>query len=315
MFLGALGSDTAGSVRLPAAYCGITGLKQTYGLVSKDGLIPLSSSLDYIGPMARSAADTALMLQAMAGYDETDSTSIDVPPLDFSASIGTSLAGLRVGVERKSHFSGDDVDPALSETFERAVETFEKAGASVREVALPYYREVVDAVLITILGDAMAYHNRLLREQWSAYQRATRMGFASGILFTAGDYVQAQKVRRAARGLVMSMFDDVDIMIMPTTSTAAWPVASDSDIEQIEVARVMASIYTCYWNPIGNPVISVPMGFNASGLPLGLQIAGRPFEDATVIAAADAYQRSTDWHLRIAPIAAALKAGEDVSNA
>lgn len=302
MFLGALGSDTAGSVRMPAAYCGITGLKQTYGLVSNDGLIPLSPSLDYIGPMARSAADTALILQAIAGWDESDPTSLDVGDMDFSAAVGQPLSGLRIGVERKHHFSGDDVDPTLADRFDEAVEVLQAAGASVREVELPYYSEVVDAVFITILGDAMAYHRELLREQWDAYQRATRVGFAGGIFFTAGDYAQAQKVRRAARRLVMKIFRDIDLMVMPTTATAPWQVSSESDVEQIEVARVMASIYTCYWNPIGNPVISVPMGFNGDGLPLGLQIAGRPLEEATVIGAADAFQRVTDWHLRVAPI-------------
>lgn len=303
MFLGALGTDTGGSVRLPASYCGITGLKQTYGLVSLDGVIPLSTSLDHVGPMARSAADVAALLQVMAGYDASDPTSADVPIGDFSAELGRSLRGLRVGVERGNHFTGPDVDPELREVFEVAVGEFERAGATVTEVELPYYREIVDGTVITFLADAMAYHRRLLAEQWHRYQRNTRLGFAGGVVFSAADLVQATKVRRAVRRMVLQMFDDVDIMLMPTTATAPWPVLSDSEIEQIQVERVIASIYTAYWNAMGNPAVSVPMGFNSSGLPFGLQIAGRPFEDATVIGVADGYQRLTDWHLRVAPCA------------
>ncbi len=302
MFLGALGTDTAGSVRLPSAYCGITGHKPTFGLVSQDGMIPLSLSLDAIGPMTRSAADAGLVLQAIAGHDPRDPHSVDVAIGDRLSPAGISLRGLRVGVERRNHFSSPDTDPALEPSFDVAVGVLQEAGAVVSEVALPYYDEVVGGVLVQILADVMAYHRALLQEQWSSYQRATRLGFAGGLLFTAGDLAQVQKVRRAVRRLVHAIFGEVDVIVTPTTASAAWPVATDSDAEQIEVARVMASIYTCYWNAIGSPAVSIPMGFGRAGLPLGLQVIGRPFEDTLVLGVADAYQRSTDWHLRVPPL-------------
>jgi aspartyl-tRNA(Asn)/glutamyl-tRNA(Gln) amidotransferase subunit A len=202
-----------------------------------------------------------------------------------------------IGVERASHLSHPDLDPGVERAFEAAVAELEAAGAVVREVELPYYGELVDANMVTLLCDALAYHHESLRSQWHAYQRTTRLAYASAVLFSAAEYVRVQQVRRTVRRLVARIFDDVDAIVCPTAATPAPEAGRD-----IEVAKVMASIFTAYWSCTGHPAISVPMGFS-HGLPVGLQVVGRPFDEQTVIAVADVYQQRTDWHRRTPPIA------------
>lgn len=299
MFLGALGTDTAGSIRIPAAYCGITGLKGTYGLVSTSGVMPLGPSLDAVGPMTRTAADAAVMLEVMAGFDPLDPASSDVGVAGFSADLGKSLDGLRIGVERKHHLYGDQVDPELPAIFEDAVRELERAGASVREVEIPYYREITDSVLLTMFSEGLACHHRALRDQWGRFGQSARLAFAAGAFFSAQEYVIAQKVRRMGRRIIASLFEDVDVIVCPTTATTA------PRIEDLDLSRMIATLFTNLWSGVGSPTISVPMGFGSDGLPFGLQIAGRAFEDALVLRVADAYQRATDWHLRTPALVAA----------
>jgi aspartyl-tRNA(Asn)/glutamyl-tRNA(Gln) amidotransferase subunit A len=293
MMLGALGTDTAGSVRLPASYCGVTGLKPTFGRVSKTGVIPLGASLDCIGPLVHSAADAALVLQAMAGPDAADTSAVNAPCPDFSQGIGRSLTGLRIGVERKNHLYGPLVDPQLPACFEEAVKALEDAGAVVREIEIPHYQQICDAIMITIYCESLAYHQRHLREQWSRYAQPTRMGIVSGALFSGADYVAAQKVRRAARRAVDRLFDDVDLICSPSTTSVA------PRFEGLDLVKLVDTLRTPIWSGLGNPAISVPMGFDAAGLPFGLQLAGRPFDEAGVLHAADGFQALTDWHRRV----------------
>lgn len=296
MFLGALGTDTGGSVRLPAAYCGISGLKQTYGLVPKSDVIPCGTSLDVVGPLARSAADTAAMLQVIAGHDPADPTSVDVALPDLAEELTGSIRGLRVGIDRRNHLYGDLVEAEMPERFEEAVATLVELGADVRDVELPHYSQLVGATLVTMFTEALAYHRNALREQWKAFGLPARLALASNTFFSADDYITVQKVRRTGRRLVARMFEDVDVIVCPSTATVA-PL-----VEGFDLAGLNSTLFTIFWSGLGNPVISVPMGFNHLGLPFGLQMAGRPFEEATVLRAADAYQRATDWHLRRVPL-------------
>lgn len=292
MFPGALGTDTAGSIRIPAAYCGITGFKGTYGLVSNWGTMPLAPSLDVVGPMARSAADVALILRAIAGFDPRDPASRRVGVRGLSLEPARSLAGVRIGVERHNHVYGEFAGADMVHCFEDAVDELGRAGAVVREVEIPHYREVTDSVLLTMFCEGLACHHRALREQWGRFGRSARVALAGATAVRAHEYVSAQKVRRLGRRLISELFENVDVIVCPTTATAA------PAIEGLDLGAMIRTLFTNLWSGVGGPAISVPMGFDDRGLPLGLQIAGPAFGDALVLRVADAYQRATDWHLR-----------------
>jgi aspartyl-tRNA(Asn)/glutamyl-tRNA(Gln) amidotransferase subunit A len=296
MVLGALGTDTGGSIRIPAAYCGITGLMPTFGRVPKSGCVPLGYSLDHIGPMVRTARDAALMLAVLAGPDFSDPATVDEPVADYVGALTGDLAGLRIGVQRLDRFAGDTEDPALPNLFSAAAQTLSAAGADVVDVELPLYAEMAAACFLILVAEAAAYHQPDLQSRWSDYGPGTRRMFALAFSLSAADYVQAQRARRVGQRELATLFTDVDLVVTPTTSA----VASRIDSLDTAMSEGMRAIHTLYWDTTGNPVISVPMGFGRDGLPLGLQIAGRPFDEATVLRAADAFQCRTDWH-RAAP--------------
>lgn len=299
MVLGALGTDTGGSIRIPAAFCGITGLMPTFGRVPKSGCVPLGYSLDHIGPMARSAADCAAMLSVLAGADPSDPTTVERPVPDYAAALDGDLTGVRIGVDRLAGVGGAAVDPAVAPALDAAVEALAQRGADVVEVVLPHHAEMVAADLITMISEAFTYHLPDLRTRWTDFFRATRSLVGTGAFYTAADYVQAQRARRVAQQALAELYTRVDLVVTPTASVGALPIEGISDIVQ---DSAFAAIHTPYWDSTGNPVISAPMGFTADGLPLSLQVAGRPFEEATVLRAADAYQRATDWHLQVPPV-------------
>lgn len=293
-FLGGLGTDTGGSIRLPAAFCGISGLKATYGRVPKSGCVPLGYSLDHIGPMARSAADCALMLGALAGYDASDPTAADEPIADYLIGLTGDLSGLTIGVDGLKRAWPDRTED-VDVLFAAAVAELEQRGAKVVDVELPWYDAVTAANRITSRSEALAYHLPDLQSRWGDYFEATRQGVGSGAFFTGADYVQAQRVRRAGQKAVGELFAVVDLVVTPTSSAPAPKIA-----ELASHPTWMGASHTGYWNALGNPALAVPMGFTAAqGLPLSLQIIGRPFEEAAVLRAGDAYQQATDWHLRV----------------
>ncbi|MEO3828862.1 amidase [Actinomadura sp. B10D3] len=298
-FLGGVGTDTAGSCRNPAAMCGVTGLKPTYGRVPKTLAVPLSRSFDHVGPLARSARDCALLLQAMAGFEPSDPRSRDVPVPDYTAALDGGLEGLRIGVEREHHTRVDGVDPSAVERFERALDVLEGNGATVTEITIPYVDEVRSATAVAYFSEAFAYHRANLRRRWSDYGRDARLIIGSAALYSAADHVQAGRVIAAARRRADDLFRSVDLVVTPTVGAGA------PDVDGLDFVKLLAlPIFTPIWNALRNPVISVPTGFTASGLPVGMQIIGRRWEETTVLRAADAYQQRTDWHLRVPPIAA-----------
>lgn len=294
LFLGGLGTDTGGSVRLPASWCGISGLKQTFGRVPKSGCVPLGFSYDNIGPMTRSARDCASMLAVMAGHDERDACSVDVPVDDYVAALTGDLTGVRIGVDLSAHHRPSS-DPEVEALTRAAVAVLAAAGATVVEVSLPLFDELSTATMSGLCAEALAYHRQDMQARWQDYGAPTRMAIALAVMTTAADFVQAQRVRRAGVKAVAELMTTVDLVVNPTCLIAA-PTIAD-----LSFGMLIDSILTPYWNATGNPAISIPMGQTSTGLPVGLQIAGRPFEEGMVLRAADAFQCGTSHHLTEAP--------------
>jgi len=289
LMLGGLGSDTGGSIRIPSALCGISGLKPTFGLVPKSSVVPLAHSLDTVGPMARTARDCAAILQAIAGASPDDPTSCDRPVPDYARALTGDIAGLRIGVERRHHAGVPGFDPACRDRFEDAVAAFERAGATVVEVELEGYPLVATAALVTTAAESFAYHRGDLRTRFADYGRAARQTLSMGALYGSADYVQAQKARAFGLDALRRALGACDVLLTPTIGLPA-PRLSD------DFWAMMQWTYTPAWNLLGVPAMSIPMGPIGGGMPSGLQIVGGHFDDATVLRVADAYQRLTDWH-------------------
>ncbi|MFD9904391.1 amidase [Streptomyces sp. NPDC059063] len=292
MFLAGLGSDTGGSIRMPAAFCGATGLLPTFGLVPGAGCVPLGYSLDRVGPLARTARDCSAVLHVIAGTPEGGPSRFSEPLF------GGDLDGTRVGVVRERHFPADG-DPAVPGAFDAAVSVLTGLGAAPVEVTLPYWHELITVLFVTAAGEGLAHHRAALSRHWDDYGVATRGFLATGALVSAADYVQAQRVRRVAQRAVDALFAEVDVIVCPTASIGAPPFDALADAAgQQDHAGVFGQVHTPYWSPLANPVLAVPMGRTATGLPLSLQIAGPVAGDATVLRVGDAFQRHTDWHRR-----------------
>lgn len=299
--LGGLGTDTGGSVRLPASFNGISGHKPTFGLVPKSGCVPLGMSYDHIGPMARSAWDCAAMLSVMAGADPSDRTTVERPPVDYVARIDQyperRFEGLTVGIVANDEI-GDGSAEATMAVFDEAVAAIAAAGAEVKRVDVPLYGELATGAFLGLQAESFAWHRDRLAERWDDYGRPTRLTIVQGALISAGDIVQIERVRQVARRQALAMLDaqGVDVLLSPTTGYGATPFTGGG-VEALSIR----SLHTPAWNSTGWPALSVPMGFDPDGLPLGLQVIGRPFADDLVLGVGHAYQQLTDWHLRQAP--------------
>jgi aspartyl-tRNA(Asn)/glutamyl-tRNA(Gln) amidotransferase subunit A len=303
LFLAGIGTDTGGSIRIPAAFCGVSGLMPTFGRVPKSGCVPLGFTLDHIGPLARSAWDCAAMLQVLAGYDPSDPNSVDRPVPDYFATIDDGVAGLRIGVMREHHFP-EGSDPATAECFDAALATLETQGAVLVDVSIPYYLEVCAAMMITASAEIGAYHYPDMCARWGDYFAATRLTLGRGALSSGADYVQAQRVRRVGQHALAAMFADVDVIATPTASTGATSYAEIFDPGADPMA-LFEKVFTPYWDAVGNPAFVVPMGFTDGGLPLSLQLGGRPFDESTLLRVGHAYQSATDFHLQVPELASA----------
>jgi aspartyl-tRNA(Asn)/glutamyl-tRNA(Gln) amidotransferase subunit A len=299
LFYGGLGTDTGGSIRCPAAFCGISGHKPTFGLVPKSGCTPLGYTYDHIGPMARSAQDCALMLAVMAGYDASDPMCSPrglVEPLGFEP---PPLGGMRIGVDRSIE-ARFHVDPAIAGCLDDALASLADAGADIVDVAIPYYEALTAATSVGFLSEGCAYHAADLQSRWAEYGRPTRLTLARGAFISSGDYAQAQRVRRVGSAAMSALFETCDVVVTPTAGVGALT------LDGLDFESVMDSVFTPVWNAVGYPAISVPMGFTAGGLPLGMQIAAGPFCDATALNVGMAYQAQTTWHLREQPAVPSL---------
>ena len=299
MGYGSIGSDTGGSIRLPAAYCGIVGLKPTYGRVSRHGGIPVSWSADHFGPMTRTAGDAAALLGAIAGEDPRDPTSGRVPVPDYVAGLDGGLAGKRVGIS--DLYLRHHVDPTVLAMVEQAIATLERLGATIEEISLPPPPEAVAALLAILMPEATVYHLPWLREQSESYSSAVRERLELGAVTPAVSYIQAQQVRRRIIDEFLTAMEPVDLLITPTGPTAATLLEGDLITGDEADPQVLAAlIHFCGpFNLTGFPAVSVPCGFTASGLPIGMQLIGKPWEEGPLLAAAHAYEQVTDWHRRV----------------
>jgi aspartyl-tRNA(Asn)/glutamyl-tRNA(Gln) amidotransferase subunit A len=298
MFLGGLGTDTGGSIRIPAANCGITGLKATFGRVPKDGCAPLGFSLDHIGPMARSAYDCAVMLNVMAGHGPDDHAVADEPVTDYTAGLTGDLTGMRIGIDRlERKYTDLSAKAELAASFDALEGVLTARGATVVPVTLPFHDEVSTASLILMITEAFAYHRNDLRDQWDNYSRGLRDCIAMAPFYSAADVIQAQRIRRVGVKAIAALLKEVDVIVSPTTTAGAL------DFDQVyNMWDGPATVnLTGYWNGTGNPSMSVPFGYTDAGLPLGVEITGAAFDEATVLKVGHAFQRSTDYHLRQAP--------------
>jgi aspartyl-tRNA(Asn)/glutamyl-tRNA(Gln) amidotransferase subunit A len=301
----ALGSDTGGSIRIPASLCGITGLKPTYGRVSRAGVLPLAWSMDHVGPMARSAADCALVLGAMAGFDAADPTTSALPVPDYTAALGQDVKGLRVGL-LKGLFA-EELVPDLRGALDAAVRQLRALGAVVDEVTLPHAVHVAAASLAVVASEALAYHAPFMRTRPQEYQRDVRERLFSGAFVSGVHYLRGQQIRAIVRAEVDAALAERDVLLGPSTPIAAPPLgARDVTVDGARIdVRAGLLKFTRPFNFSGHPSCAVPCGFTGDGLPLGMQIVGRPFDESTVLRVADAWQRATDWHTRRPPLAPA----------
>ena len=292
--MGTLGSDTGGSIRGPAALCGIVGLKPTYGRVSRYGVLPLSWSLDHCGPMTWTVEDAAHMLQAIAGHDPKDPTSSREPVPDYAAALGGDLSGLTVGVPRH-YFFGEDagLDPEVAAAVNRAIEALGELGATVRDIEIPSLAHASIANNVIMISEAHTYHEKNLRSQPENYGDIVRTRFVLGAAYTAADYVQAQRARSRIRREFAEALEGVNLI---AATVMAKPASSLKDFDPL--GMMMTPSLMAPFNQTGLPSMSVPVGFSSEGLPIGMQLAAAPFREETVLKAGHAYQQYARWHER-----------------
>ena len=296
--MAALGSDTGGSVRIPAALCGIVGLKPTFGRVSRYGVYPLSWSLDTVGPMTRTARDAALVMNAIAGYDARDPSSADRPMEDFTSSLDRGIEAVRVGIP--DDFFYDVIDPEVSEAICTAAGVLSDLGATVERVSIPALDHSLTISSTILSSEAAEVHATHLREQPDDIGADVRARLRRGALTMAIDYIKAQRARSAFKAELDDAMKEYDLLIAPAVPTGA-PLIDEVFVDvagRPENALSLMSRLTRPFNLTGYAAVSVPCGFTSSGMPIGMQIAGRPFEDAAVLGAAHAYEQATEWHER-----------------
>ena len=305
MGYGSLGSDTGGSIRHPAAYCGIVGLKPTYGRVSRHGGVPLSWSLDHVGPMTRTVADSAALLGAIAGEDPRDPTSGRVPVPDYLAQLDTGIAGKRVGIA--DAYLRQHADLEVRKLVEEAIAALEGLGARIEEVELPAPAEAVAALLGLLHPEATAYHLPWLRTRPQDYSPAVRERLELGAVTPAVSYVQAQQARRQITDGFLAAMERLDLLAMPSTSSAATRMDESFITADEADPRGLAELIALSgpFNLVGFPAISIPCGFTAGGLPVGMQLVARPWQEGLLLAAAHAYEQTVDWSHRL-PAAVAV---------
>lgn len=299
----ALGSDTGGSIRMPAALCGLTGLKPTYGRVSRAGGLPLSWTMDHVGPITRSAADAALVLKLLAGSDAADETASRREVADYPAELSARIRGLRIGIMHRWFFEG--LDPEVADAVGQGMKKLLGMGARQVEVDLPLLDEVLGAHRAIIFPEAAAFHRPYLAERAQDYADDIRSLLLAGLFMPAVDYLAALQARRVIRRAWAKVFENIDILITPTTPVTATKFGEQTaDVPGGPKPLVRAYLdLTLPFNLTGYPAVTIPCGFSKSGMPIGMQLVGHPFTESVLLRAAHQYQQETDWHLRKPPAA------------
>jgi aspartyl-tRNA(Asn)/glutamyl-tRNA(Gln) amidotransferase subunit A len=290
--MGALGSDTGGSIRIPASLCGVVGLKPTFGRVSLRGVVPLSWNLDHPGPMARRVSDVTVILQIIAGYDPQDPASLDAAVPDYLAQLEGSVRGWRVALAEDSFFS--KAEPEVLEAVRTAADVFASLGAQVSQVEFPDAREAAKTNGLMVPSDAAAFHHERLESQREKFGVDIRQRLETGAAYTSGEYILARRTQSILRRKFEDFFDDFDLLLTATTPIAAPPLEGPDAVEQ--AGRLTR--FTSPFNLTGLPAISLLCGFTGHGLPIGLQIVTRPLGEAALLRAANAYESATEWHQR-----------------
>jgi aspartyl-tRNA(Asn)/glutamyl-tRNA(Gln) amidotransferase subunit A len=299
----ALGSDTGGSIRMPAHFCGVTGLKTTVGRVSRAGAMPLSQSLDTVGPLARTAGDCALLLGLMAGADPNDPTAVSGPLPDYMAAVQGPVKGLTIGVP--TTFYVDDLDPEVARIIDETVAVLKREGAKIVQVELPDQRQLAAASQLVLAVEAAAFHKRWMIERPQDYGPQVLMRLQNGLALPAVSYLEAMRWRGPALAAHLAAVSGVDAVIAPVAPVAA-PTIAESDVGNSPDADAVIQRLTRFTRPVnylGLPSLAIPSGFTRDGLPVGMQLIGRPFDEATLLRIGAAFQRATDFHDRVPELA------------
>lgn len=291
-----MGSDTGGSIRVPSSLCGLAGLKPTYGRRSRYGLTALSWSQDHPGPLARTVADCALLMNATAGHDPKDPATRLAPVPDYTAALTGDLKGLRVGVPKE--FFEAPLDPEVERAVRRAIDVLEEMGALVKEVAWPMYRYATPIATVIQMAEATSYHADLVRNRGSEYATPVRLLLEAGFFLSAPQLNRAQQARTLFVNQSLELLEDVDVLAGPMTPITAHTIGATEVTVRTTTMTTRAALtqYTRPYNLSGFPAISVPCGFSEEGLPIGLQLGARPFAEETLLRAAHAYEQATEWH-------------------
>ena len=316
-----IGSDTGGSIRQPASLCGVTGLKPTYGRVSRFGLVAYASSLDQIGPVTLNTQDTALVLNVIAGHDPHDSTSADVPVPDYTAHLTDTLAGLKIGVPEEYFKEG--IEPDVGQAVKNALDQLQHLGANVEEISLPHTDYAIAAYYIVATAEASSNLARYdgihygaraenVKSLADVYRKSRREGFGEEVIrriilgtyvlssgYYDAYYLKALKVRALIKQDFDNAFEEVDAIVTPTSPTTAFRIGEKADNP---LQMYLSDIFTVSVNLAGIPGISIPCGFSKANLPIGMQVLGKPFAEETILEIANAYQQATDFHTRRPPV-------------
>jgi aspartyl-tRNA(Asn)/glutamyl-tRNA(Gln) amidotransferase subunit A len=296
MCFGSLGTDTGGSIRVPAVLNGIVGFKPTYGRVSRHGVFPLSVSLDHVGPLTKDVRDTALMMNAIAGHDPRDPTTFELPVPDYTAALIGELDGVRVSMPQPYFF--EDLQPSVREAVMQAIEQLAQLGGIVEEQTLIHLHRAPEALWDQITGDAGVVHAEHLAAHAAILDPDVRLLAERGARLLATDYIKAQQSREAITRELLQVLEHADVLVTPTSPIVSPRLGDDTvDIDGHEVPmRPMLRRLTLPFNLSGLPACTIPCGISPDGLPIGLQIIGKPFDEATVLRVAHAYERVTNWH-------------------
>ena len=295
----ALGSDTGGSIRMPAHFCGVTGLKTTVGRVSRAGAMPLSQSLDTVGPLAQTVEDCALLLTVMAGADPEDPTASTLPVPDYLAATRGAIKGLKIGVP--AAFYVDDLDAEVARVLDETVAVLKKEGAEIVQVELPDQRQLTAACQLVLAAEAAAFHKRWMIERPQDYGPQVLMRLQNGLAIPAVSYLEAMRWRGPALAAYLAAVSGTDAVLAPVAPVPA-PTIVESDVGNSDGAEAVIQRLTRFTRPVnylGLPSLSIPTGFTCNGLPVGMQLIGRAFDEATLLQIGAAFQRATDFHARV----------------
>jgi len=298
----AMGSDTGGSVRIPAALCGIVGFKPTYGRLSRYGMTVLAWSQDHPGPMTRTVEDCALVMNAIAGYDPNDPTSINLPVQDYTRALTGEIKGFRLGVIKE--FFDLPIESQVKISFWRAMDKLTELGAIISEISWPIYHYGTAIASLIQMAEATSYHRELIRKKGPLIYPPVRLRLEAGVFISATDYIQAQRARSLFYIQSLNLFKNLDLIVTPTVPVTAFSIGTSSlvlDGQKVNVISLLTQ-YTRPFNLNGFPAITVPCGFSEDQLPIGLQFVGRPFDEESVLRSAHAYEQATLWHLRRPPL-------------